>query len=114
MSRELRAFLVYVTLLGVFALATFCAITPVHGEGWPTNYQQFNNIRATVRGLPKWTHICFTLNSGELVFGEFLKYESYTDYIWYQPQNTGHNWFKQDAFEVHEIFRVDVVTQEPI
>jgi len=111
MTKTTKGVLVYVVVMLALVLATFNAALPT---GWPTNYQQFNDIRSTVCDLPKWTHVCFTLNSGELVFGEFLKYEKYTDYIWYQPQGTGHNWFKQDAFDVHEIFRIDIIPQEPV
>lgn len=80
---------------------------------WPTNYQHFNAIRDIGKYTPKGTPVMFTLNDGTQVFGTLLKYEKYTDYIWYQPQGTGHNWFKQDAFDVREIFRIDVIP-EPV
>ena len=111
MTKQTKGILWYILVMGTLVFATAKAALPA---GWPTNYQHFTNIRDTAKGLTKGTHICFTLNNGDMVFGEFLKYEAYTDYIWYQPQNTGHNWFKQDAFEVHELFRIDVVTQEPV
>ncbi len=78
---------------------------------WPTDYQHFTEIRELAKGTPKGTHIRVVLNTGDVVFGTLLKYESFDDSIWYQPQGTL-SWFKQDAFDVHEISTLQVV--EPI
>lgn len=100
-------------ILAVIFTAFLIISSRAYGEGWPTNYQHFNDIRELAKHTRSGTHVAFTLNDGTQVFGTLLKYESYNDYIWYQPQGTGHNWFKQDAFDVHEIFRLDVIT-EPV
>lgn len=84
-----------------------CADKPQVQE-WKTNYQHFNDIRAMAKSCPKGTSVRFTLNDGSRVYGELLRYEGATDYIWYQPRDTGRNWFAQDAFDVHEILRLDV------
>lgn len=81
------------------------------GEGWPTSYQHFNDIRSLAKGTPKGKHVRFVLNDGRQVFGTMLKYEAYTDYIWYQPQGT-RTWWAQDAFDVHELAMLQVV--EPV
>ena len=111
MTKTTKGVLVYVVVMLALVCATFNAALPA---GWPTNYQHFNDIRESVYDLPKWTHLRFTLNNGDVVFGEYLGYEKYNDYIWYQPQGTGRNWFKQDAFDVHEIFRIDIIVEEPV
>ncbi len=94
------------------ALAIILALAGTAQASWPTNYQHFSDIRYFAKNTPKWTEVCITLNSGEKVFGQLLKYEPFNDHIWYQPQGTGHNWFKQDAFDVHEISAIEIV--EPI
>lgn len=111
MNKTSKGILVYVVVMLALVLATFNAALPA---GWPTNYQHFNEIRTMTQELSKGTHIMFTLNDGTLVFGTFLKYEKYTDYVWYQPQGTGNNWFKQDAFDIHELFRIDIIVEEPV
>lgn len=74
----------------------------------PTEYQHFNDIRAKAKSWPEGTKVRFTLNDGSRVYGTLLRYEGATDYIWYQPQDTGNNWFRQDAFDVHEIMCLDM------
>lgn len=96
-------------LLPYISVILVLLVSPVMGEGWPTNYQHFEEIRSLAKGTPAWTRVKFTLNNGDVVFGQLLRYEKYTDYIWYQPQNTGRNWFKQDAFDVHELLSLEIV-----
>lgn len=100
-------------LLVIATCAVLLISKQARSDGWPTNYQHFKVIRELAQTLPRGTHVMFTLTNGDLVFGELLKYEKYTDYIWYQPQNTSTIW-AQDAFDVHELLSIQVVVQEPI
>lgn len=111
MTVKLQVRILLALLVSSFLIIGSKAIA--RGDGWPTNYQHFTAIRELAQSTPAWTHVMFTLTDGTQVFGQLLKYEKYTDYIWYQPNGTGRNWFKQDAFDVHELLRIDVM-QEPI
>lgn len=83
-----------------------------HAATWPTHYQHFTEIRRIAKETPEGTAVRFTLNNGDVVFGHLLKYEAYTDYVWYQPRGTGRNIFAQDAFAIHELMALDVLSIE--
>ena len=104
----------------VIAVTAILAITrAVKAEGWPTKYETFQAIRIKAKALSKRSYVCFTLNSGEVVYAYFVKYDAYDDYIWYQPLNTAgssivFNWFKQDAYDVRELASFDLVIESKI
>lgn len=113
MRHSLRHYAMAWLIVILFGITTLVLLTSgcVHADGWPTNYQHFKEIRGRAKGCHRGDHLRFTLNDGSHVFGELLRYEGATDYIWYQPQNTT-SWWAQDAFDIHEIFSLEIV--EPI
>ncbi len=101
---------VRLSLLVILA-ASILLVSKARGDGWPTTYQHFQQIREFAQ-THKHATVRFTLTNGDMVTGDILRYEKGMDYIWYQPKGTGHNWFKQDAFDVHEILSVEMA--EPV